>query len=74
MTGDPVIRCPRCGAKNRIPTARWGDERAVCGRCRSPLRLSLLFPDRAVFISDTSFGKEVLSFPGPVLVEFFSPW
>jgi thioredoxin 2 len=74
MVGDPVVRCPYCGAKNRIPAARWGDERAVCGRCKSPLRLSLLFPDRPVLISDATFGEEVLSFPGAVLMEFFSPW
>jgi hypothetical protein len=35
--------------------------------------LSSLYPDRPVDISDASFAKEVLNFPGPVLAEFYSP-
>ncbi len=68
-----IVRCPQCGAKNRIPARRWGDNRAVCGRCKSPLPPSRLFPDRPVPISDGTFAGEVLGFEGPVLVEFFSP-
>jgi thioredoxin-like negative regulator of GroEL len=74
MEGESiVVRCPQCGAKNRIPAHRWGDKRAVCGRCKSPLPPSRLFPDRQVSISDGAFASEVLGFEGPVLVEFFSP-
>ncbi len=74
MDGESIIvHCPQCGAKNRIPANRWGDNRAVCGRCKSSLPPSRLFPDRPVSISDHAFAKEVLGFEGPVLVEFFSP-
>jgi thiol-disulfide isomerase/thioredoxin len=74
MTTDGiVVRCPHCRTRNRIPAGKWGDDKAVCGRCKSPLRLSDLFPDRPVYVSDGTFGKEVLRFPGPVLLEFFSP-
>jgi len=72
-SGGLIVRCPKCGTRNRIPAARWGDDRAVCGRCKTPLTLSRLFPDSPVPISDGTFGKEVLSFPGPVVLEFFSP-
>lgn len=68
-----VANCPKCGAKNRIPKERWG-ERAVCGRCKSLLPLSAPFPNQPVEVSDWAFQKEVLDFPGPVLVEFFAPW
>jgi thioredoxin len=68
-----IVLCPRCGAKNRLPKDRQGD-RAVCGKCRAPLPLSSAFPDHAVEVSDGSFQKEVLDFPGPVLMEFFAPW
>jgi thioredoxin 2 len=68
-----IVLCPRCGAKNRIPKERQGD-RAVCGKCHAPLPFSSAFPDHAVEVSDWSFQKEVLDFPGPVLVEFFAPW
>ena len=68
-----IVRCPNCGAKNRIPKNRWGDK-AVCGKCRSPLPLADPFPDHSVEVSDWSFQKEILDFPGPVLLEFYAPW
>ncbi len=68
-----IVRCPHCGARNRIPLARWGDRGAVCGRCKSALPPSRLFPDRPLSITDNSFEREVLGFEGPVMVEFFSP-
>jgi hypothetical protein len=30
-----ILSCPRCGQKNRVPTARRAE--ALCGRCRAPL-------------------------------------
>ena len=71
--GNIIVRCPRCGARNRVPAARWGDNKAVCGRCKSRLPPSRLFPDRPVYTSDDAFDREVLGFEGPVMVEFFSP-
>jgi thioredoxin len=71
---NPTVRCPRCGAKNRVPAQKWDDDGAVCGRCKSPLRLSGLYPDRPVSLSDAAYAKQVLEFPGAVLVEFFAPW
>lgn len=73
-SGDVVItRCPACGAKNRIPISRWGDPKAVCGKCKASLRPTALYPDRPVRISDTVYAREVIDFEGPVLAEFFSP-
>ena len=74
MASDFLIaRCPHCGAKNRIPAGRWGDDRAVCGRCKSTLPFSSLFPDHPVYVTDGAFPREVLGFRGAVLVEFYSP-
>ena len=67
-----IVRCPRCGTKNRVPGNRWG-EPAVCGKCKTPMDLSRLFPDHPIEVSDASFANEVLNFPGPVLAEFYSP-
>lgn len=95
-----IIRCMRCGQKNRISRDRVND-RPICGRCGSPLdelivqciecgtknrvmeeRLSeraicskcgaFLYQGSASRISDESFSGEVISFPGPVLVCFWS--
>ena len=68
-----LVLCPRCGAKNRVPRERLA-ERAVCGKCRAALSLAAAFPSQVVEISDGSMKKEVLDFPGPVLLEFYAPW
>jgi hypothetical protein len=69
-----IVRCPLCGTKNRVPAQRWGDTAAVCGKCKAQMSPATLYPDRPVLISDGTFGREVLDFQGPVLVEFFAPW
>jgi thioredoxin 2 len=74
MSSDSlIIPCSRCGAKNRVPKDRLG-ERAVCGKCRAPLAVANLFPDRAVDVTDGTFSAEIGDFPGPVLLEFHAPW
>jgi hypothetical protein len=73
MSADTfIVRCPRCGTKNRVPGNRSG-ERAVCGKCKTPIDLSTLYPDRRLDISDDLFKREVLGFQGPVLLDFYSP-
>jgi thioredoxin 2 len=68
-----IVRCPHCGAKNRIPRSRMADH-PICGKCRTPLPGNTGFPEHAVDVMDRSFRSEVLSFPGPVLVFFWAPW
>ncbi len=67
-----IIKCPNCGAKNRIPKARLND-RPICGKCKKRLSADPFY-DRPVTITDTTFGHEVLSYPGPVLVDCWAPW
>jgi len=67
-----IIRCDRCGTKNRVPKARL-NQGPVCGKCRSPLTLGKNL-DRPVDITDSTFAGEVLSAPGPVLVDCWAPW
>ena len=74
MSPDSLIMtCGRCGAQNRIPKERQG-ERARCGKCHAPLPPVSPFPDHAEEVSDGSFQREVLDFPGPVVLEFHAPW
>jgi RNase P subunit RPR2 len=68
-----IVQCPKCGAKNRVPSERWGNA-ATCGKCRTPLVLSKTYPDRPVHVSDGTFPAEVLDHPGPVLIEFSAAW
>lgn len=67
-----IVLCNRCGTKNRVPMERLLD-RPVCGRCRSPLAVGNM-PNHPVEITDRTFQEEVLSFPGPVLVDCWAPW
>ena len=68
-----IVRCSRCGAKNRIPGNRISGN-AVCGKCKAGLDLGLRYPDRAIDVSDGTFADEVVKFNGPVLVDFSAPW
>jgi thioredoxin len=33
-----------------------------------------IYPEHAVSISDQTFAREVLNFPGPVVVYYWAPW
>ncbi|MBW2110977.1 MAG: thioredoxin TrxC [Deltaproteobacteria bacterium] len=67
-----MVKCPRCGAKNRVPRERI-NQRPICGRCKAPLKKAD-FPAVPVDITDQTFNREVLSFSGPVLVDCWAPW
>jgi thioredoxin 2 len=64
-----ILRCDSCGAGNRIPRNRL-DDRPVCGRCRSPLKVS----SGTRKVTDDTFRQSVLSSPIPVLVDCWAPW
>ncbi|MBZ0154802.1 MAG: thiol reductase thioredoxin [Alphaproteobacteria bacterium] len=69
MTEDPVLlRCPSCGTVNRVPASRL-PEHPKCGKCKVPLS----FPRVPVDVTDATFPREVLQWPGAVLVQFWSP-
>jgi thioredoxin 2 len=60
--------CAHCGAVNRIPRARVG-QNPRCGKCKSSV-----FPDMPVAVSDASWKREVEDSPIPVLVDFWAEW
>lgn len=68
-----IVRCPSCGAKNRIPAARVG-QRAKCGNCAEPLKTDDLLHDKPVIVSDADFEQVVLRSTLPVLVDCWAPW
>ena len=67
-----IVKCAGCGTKNRIPSGRL-HEGPKCGKCGSPLNLS---GSRGVCVdvTDQSFDREVISHPGPVLVDCWAQW
>ena len=60
--------CPHCGATNRIPTQRLGDD-PVCGRCQQAL-----LDGHPLVLTDASFDKVVAGSGLPVVVDFWAPW
>ena len=62
-----ILKCPRCGAANRVDPSRGG---AVCGRCHSSLDPG----SGPVTITDSNFASEVEASPLPVLVDFWASW
>lgn len=67
-----IVKCSRCHTKNRVPAKRIADH-PVCGKCGAPLP-GTSSQGRVVEVTDRSFGDEVLSFAGPVLVDCWAPW
>jgi len=62
------LPCPHCGATNRLPTARLGDD-PVCGRCGEPL-----LDGQPLALTDANFDAFVAAARLPVLVDFWAPW
>ena len=69
---DIIIRCLACGTKNRMPEDRL-QQQPLCGKCGSPIVISD-DSGHPVDITDATFSKEVLSYPGPVLMDSWAPW
>jgi thioredoxin 2 len=61
---ETVIRCPHCGAKNRIRPSSEGVPR--CGRCKN--KLPWVVP-----ADEATFDQELRA-PVPVVVDFWAPW
>lgn len=63
-----LLRCQSCGAVNKVLRDRLSSK-PRCGKCKTPID----YPDKPVDITTGTFKKEVLSSPGVVVVEFWSP-
>ena len=62
------IVCAHCGATNRLPAARLGDD-PTCGRCHQPL-----LTGAPITLDDSNFDAFVQKSSLPVLVDFWAPW
>ncbi|MGD9074291.1 MAG: thioredoxin domain-containing protein [Desulfobacteraceae bacterium] len=66
-----IIKCAKCGAKNRVLKALL-DDQPKCGKCHEPLQ-AIPYYNHPTPITDGTFKQEILDFPGPVLMEYYSP-
>jgi len=71
VAAPAFIRCPACGATNRLPAEKLGRGlKARCGRCKAELR----FDTATVTVTDSTFAVEVERWPAPVLLDLWAPW
>jgi thioredoxin 2 len=66
-----IVKCSDCGVKNRVYRVLLNDG-PKCGKCHSPLT-AIPHLNHPLPITDQNFNEEVLGFPGPVLMEYYSP-
>ena len=62
------VPCPACGATNRVPAARLGED-PVCGRCGAEL-----LSGQPVELTDADFDRVTQASGLPVVVDFWAPW
>jgi thioredoxin 2 len=71
MNDAMLIRCPACGATNRVPREKIAQGLdPVCGRCRTPLPVA----SNPVTVTDATFAAEVERSTLPVLLDLWAPW
>jgi len=68
MSFSRKVVCPYCGAVNRIPAERLGDN-PKCGKCGKHI-----FAAKPVELTTASFHKHIAGSDIPVLVDFWAPW
>jgi thioredoxin 2 len=71
MADPDLLRCPRCGATNRVPGERVQQgHQPLCGRCRTPLPVA----GKPMTVTDATFATEVERSPLPVVVDVWAAW
>ena len=71
MSDAQLIRCPSCGANNRVPLEKTARGlQPVCGRCKT----ALTFDSKPVTVTDATFATEIERSPVPVLLDMWAPW
>jgi thioredoxin 2 len=71
MSDPALLRCPACGATNRVAREKIEKGlRPVCGRCKATLTAS----GTPVTVTDATFSAEVERSPLPVLLDMWAPW
>jgi thioredoxin 2 len=69
-----LIRCPSCGASNRVPEAKVAaGKKPLCGSCKTPLAVGPA-GTAPLTVTDATFAEQVERAPLPVLVDAWAAW
>jgi thioredoxin len=76
MADAALVRCPTCGATNRVPSDKLqAGRQPVCGRCKTPLPTGASSATATpLVVTDATFAAEVEHSPLPVLLDAWAPW
>jgi thioredoxin 2 len=70
-TDVSLIRCPACGATNRVPHEPLARGRVPdCGKCKRPLPVE----EVAITVTDETYAEAVERSPLPVLLDAWAGW
>jgi len=71
-----LVRCPSCGATNRVPIDQLqAGRQPICGRCKAPLTVGAAGDTaRPLTVTDATFAADVEHSPLPVLLDAWAPW
>lgn len=65
MSSAPIVACPSCGTRNRVPPSASGTPH--CGRCHKPLPW-------VAEADEATFAAVVEQSPLPVVLDLWAPW
>lgn len=65
-----IVRCPACGAKNRVDED--ANRKPLCGKCNNPLILQQI--NAPVTLVDGTFDTYIRQAHKPILVDFWAAW
>ena len=76
MADAALVRCPTCGATNRVPSDKLhAGRQPVCGRCKTPLPAGgSSVTATPLVVTDATFAAQVERSPLPVLLDAWAPW
>jgi len=67
-----IVKCPACGANNRLKEDSDINEKPVCGKCKTPLIVSQ--STSPIHLTDSTFDNYIKNSHKPVLVDFWAGW
>ncbi len=75
MLEATIVRCPSCGANNRVrrETQTTG-ARFRCGRCKTELTANAVPSAEPVHLTDATLSIDVDASPIPVLIDLWAEW
>ena len=72
---DLLVKCPSCGATNRVPAPPQPGRKVVCGKCKTPLDISAARTSAGpATVTDSTFAEQVERSPIPVLLDMWAEW